>query len=782
MHTNVRGPTGCEVAGLWAAPIERWLVSLAFGLRGCWPKGCKVTAGLRAAEELAGLRAANELAGLRAAEELAGLRGCTHDSSSQRSDHRPRGPDPKPAATAADREGHERPPEPAEGPAAREKTTRRKRGGYKHGRSQEDRVKCRVCYRWVNSCPQAQTQHRSSKYCLSWYFYEKGWKWAAAEKIAEEATQDKEFLRRLTEKTARPREEEHQPDRADSREPSPERMRERRRERRADSRARSSGASRRPPARSRSRTRRPVRDQRDAVRARTVDSRASRDHEVQHVARRSGRTDRGDSRESRRKAEPVTREHVSASKKKGQSETEESEYSPEPPPKKPAGEEDWGLAPGCCMVGIECTRADGLRSCWPMGRTYFTAVPPRKAAGKAVAAPALPASSGSTDVDRTEFVKTLLATAIESGLQTGQKLQHRVSVVQILAVTPGSQKTSRPRLCAPSVALKVDAVYNKSHRVDLRYTCKACHALLATFQRRGLQLQSVLSEGQLVKFLVEAKEERSNCEGGRLAFAKGRTMLKKHMVEETLTRQSDSNTGEWQPLSFWELRGYDTAKIQAEAPWEDHALLGRTYKVAVHKDSTETVSTQMERRLVELEEEALRKKSTVASAPGVPLLDLPEVNDVAKGNNKRKAATPEEKEAAKQARAEQRKAEADYKTAAAAAVKFLPLLKGVLQKLADKKTQLGDLLAQLPDPAQEHMDRVATDLTDTVAKATQLLDKAAKGQSLLSVEVTWKKEKELQAKLREGNAAVRTLQDFKRSQKENAAPKAKAASGKSKKK
>eukprot|EP00438_Fugacium_kawagutii_P002334 Skav205347 [mRNA] locus=scaffold418:34642:35813:+ [translate_table: standard] len=303
-----------------------------------------------------------------------------------------------------------------------------------------------------------------------------------------------------------------------------------------------------------------------------------------------------------------------------------------------------------------------------------------------------------------------------------------------------------------------DAVYNKSHRVDLRYTCKACHALLATFHRRGLQLQSVLSEGQLVKFLVEAKEERSNCEGGRLAFAKGRTMLKKHMVEETLTRQSESNTGEWQPLSFWELKGYDTAKIQAEAPWEDHALLGRTYK------------------------EALRKKSTVASAPGVPLLDLPEVNDVAKGNNKRKAATPEEKEAAKQARAEQRKAEADYKTATAAAVKFLPLLKGVLQKLADKKTQLGDLLAQLPDPAQEHMDRVATDLTDTVAKATQLLDKAAKGQSLLSVEVTWKKEKELQAKLREGNAAVRTLQDFKRSQKENAAPKAKAASGKSKKK
>lgn len=332
-----------------------------------------------------------------------------------------------------------------------------------------------------------------------------------------------------------------------------------------------------------------------------------------------------------------------------------------------------------------------------------------------------------------------------------------------------------------------DAVCNPSYRLEVRYCCKACHALLVQFKRRGLQLATLLSEGQLVKFLADAKEERANCEGGRLAFSQGRAVLKKHMVEETLTRQSDSNVGEWQPLSYWELKGYDTQKIEQEAPWEDHALLGRTYKVAVHKDSAETVTTQVERRLVELEEEALKKKSAVASAPGVPLLDLPETNDGVNGNNgKRKAAaTPEEKEAAKKARAEQRKTEAEYKTATAAAVKFLPLLKAVLQKLADKKTQLGELLSQLPEVAQEHVDEVSADLTDTVAKATQLLDRAAKGQSLLSVEVTWKKERELQSKLKEGNAAVRTLQDFKRSQKENAAPKAKAKAkagcGKSKK-
>lgn len=325
-----------------------------------------------------------------------------------------------------------------------------------------------------------------------------------------------------------------------------------------------------------------------------------------------------------------------------------------------------------------------------------------------------------------------------------------------------------------------EAICNPSYRLEVRYTCKACHACLTQFSRRGLQLHTLLSEGHLVKFLTDAKEERANCEGGRLGFSKGRTLLKKHMVEETLTRQSESNQGEWQPLSFWELQGYDIKKIQEEAPWEDHVLLGRTYKVTVHKDSVETVTTQVERRLVELEEEALKKKSAVASAPGVPLLDLQEYNDVVsvKGN-KRKATTPEEKEAAKKAKTEQRKAEADYKAATAAAVKFLPLLKAALQKLTQKKEQLGELLQALPDAAQEHLLTVTEDTTETVTKATQLLDRAAKGQSLLSVVLTWKKEKDLQGKLREVNAAVRTLLDFKRAQKENVAPnkaaKAKAA-------
>eukprot|EP00438_Fugacium_kawagutii_P032169 Skav225983 [mRNA] locus=scaffold5683:95518:96420:+ [translate_table: standard] len=296
-------------------------------------------------------------------------------------------------------------------------------------------------------------------------------------------------------------------------------------------------------------------------------------------------------------------------------------------------------------------------------------------------------------------------------------------------------------------------------------------------RRKGLILTNLLlSEESVVSFLVEAQQERKEAEGNRLSFSKVRSLLKRQMITETQSRHADSFDGEWQPLSVWELRGYDTAKIEEQCPCETHSVLGKTYKLVIHAESDATITSEVERRLVTLENAALQKKSSAQPAPGQPVLELDEALEPKESKSKRKAGlTLEEREENKRAKAAQRKLEVERKVETAAAVKYLPQLKAVEAKLKDKVEKLGTQFDDLSGRVQGEVKDCLEDLAEVVSVGTKVLSLAAAGKSLTDLDVPWKKDKDLQSKVKTANSCLRALQEFVRSNKENAAPKTKRA-------
>eukprot|EP00435_Cladocopium_sp_Y103_P029265 s3474_g7.t1 len=121
----------------------------------------------------------------------------------------------------------------------------------------------------------------------------------------------------------------------------------------------------------------------------------------------------------------------------------------------------------------------------------------------------------------------------------------------------------------------------------------------------------------------------------------------------------------------------------------------------------------------------------------------------------------EEKAAKKLQRAAEKQAEQKKKLATASAAKYLPALKGALQKLTDKKDRMGEVYAQVPVATQEQVAEAVQDLTSTVSFATKLLDAAAKGTAFKE-DVPWNKEKDLQGKVKAGNEALRAIADVLR--------------------
>ena len=75
---------------------------------------------------------------------------------------------------------------------------------------------------------------------------------------------------------------------------------------------------------------------------------------------------------------------------------------------------------------------------------------------------------------------------------------------------------------------------------------------------------------------------------------------------------------------------------------------------------------------------------------------------------------------------------------------------------------MGDAMQQLPAISLEQVQKAEANLNDVVTKASQLLDSAAKGKPVAFADLAWKKEKELAQYARDGNLAIRVIQDFKR--------------------
>jgi hypothetical protein len=315
-----------------------------------------------------------------------------------------------------------------------------------------------------------------------------------------------------------------------------------------------------------------------------------------------------------------------------------------------------------------------------------------------------------------------------------------------------------------------------SFRPGLRYICKPCHAVVAQCQRKGLQLGSLLNtEMALVNFFSEASLERKNAEEGRLNFQRIRTLLKKSMVEEVRHTYKDAQNGEYLPLSVYELRGFDTAAIEASCPCELHPVLVATCKLDIHSESTETLWLQAEKKIAEMEHNAQQRKAAAAATStaalaagepsGVPELDMEYAMEAVHRGSKRKGPmTEEEKEEQKRHRAAARKFEADRKAATAAAAKLLPALKTCKEKLDGKVDKIGDQAyghVVLPE-VREQVESAQAALDKTIEAASKLLDMAAKGKSSDGLVLSWTKEKEVQDIIKQGNSALRALHEVTR--------------------
>ena len=325
------------------------------------------------------------------------------------------------------------------------------------------------------------------------------------------------------------------------------------------------------------------------------------------------------------------------------------------------------------------------------------------------------------------------------------------------------------RRCA-SVVDREHCVENPKFRMELRWTCRSCHACHTTLQRHGIEMKSLLNEEETVAFFSEAKAVRDNSADKRLSYSQARGVLKQAMIESSSREDREGDFGEFQPLSFWELRGYNVANIEQMAEKRSHPILGDTYRVDITKKSTEFIAKLTEERIVRMESDfRQRQQSVSATAPsssgGLPALqlDLPaaEIVKAPGGGKKRKTAEEKQhdKEAAKQAKQEAKKRVKLESTAVATAGKHLPGLQKLTAKLEEAalKAQLHNV--PVPPATAELVTRAGQNLASAVANATKMLGGAARGLGLanMAAEVLLN-EKETQEVLKKGNEALRALQ------------------------
>ena len=351
------------------------------------------------------------------------------------------------------------------------------------------------------------------------------------------------------------------------------------------------------------------------------------------------------------------------------------------------------------------------------------------------------------------------------------------------------KETVTCRRCTLEVQ-KGEAICTPKFREDLRWTCKSCHAVKGQLTRHGIELSSCLSEDDIVVFYQDARAERLNSVDHRLSYSQARGVLKKSMIVSSSRVDKEGERGEYHPLSYWELQGYNTARIEELADSRTHPILGETYRVDITSKSTEFITKVVEERLLRMESELQQRQRRAAAggaagdaAQGPPLqLDLPTVMDQVESGKKRK--TPEEKKAQQEADKMQRQEDKNplklEATAVAAAGKLLPQLQKCTARLEQAMSKINALGTSMPSALEEKVGEAKTALDHANANASKMLQVAAKGQRLNDMPAeALPADKDLQRVLKDTNETIRSMQQFVREEKENVAPK-KAARGKGK--
>lgn len=177
---------------------------------------------------------------------------------------------------------------------------------------------------------------------------------------------------------------------------------------------------------------------------------------------------------------------------------------------------------------------------------------------------------------------------MEAAADAGAAASDAIQSTEPSASAAAEDKKVICRRCNQETA-EEDALCQEKFRLDLRWTCKACHALLTQLNRHGVELKTVLSETESVKFFQDCKAARMNAVDKRLSYTQARGVLKQSMIESASRVSTEGEEGEFQPLSYWELKGYNTEAIEASAEQRTHPLLGTTYKVDIESTSTKRI-------------------------------------------------------------------------------------------------------------------------------------------------------------------------------------------------
>ena len=397
------------------------------------------------------------------------------------------------------------------------------------------------------------------------------------------------------------------------------------------------------------------------------------------------------------------------------------------------------------------------------------------------------------------------ATAAQASLEemAGQLVPQAAAAEPPNPMVAAAPETCTCRYCKGEFPCSECHQYPSTTNPFRRWACRPCHNTQSTLKRHGISAEELCAGEGLDKYFSQLRREREELKktDGRLTYARLRAQLKHHLVTERVESFESSTEGEYQPLSYWELKGYDVEKIQAQAARRDNPLLGVTYRVAIDKDKHAEIVKETERKLVEMENQIHQKKKKqlepavaakalqdVGFVPGVPvevedsdpgLSQDPEAEAEDKPKQK-KRKTEEEKEEARENKKKQKRAEKQDRVELAAAAKVLPGLAKVSERLVQVWDKVGEELRPSLDPELEtEVKETIEDLKSVQEQAQKRLQAAAKGKAVPTEDSLWTSEKDLNQKIRAGNSAIRSVQKFLREQQPQRAAKA-APKGKAK--
>lgn len=150
-----------------------------------------------------------------------------------------------------------------------------------------------------------------------------------------------------------------------------------------------------------------------------------------------------------------------------------------------------------------------------------------------------------------------------------------------------------------------------------RPLCRSCHNLV-TMLRRNLggmppEWDDLSAEHQM-DFFKKCCAKRAEG-GGPLSFHQVKGLMVDTMVQGSTTTDSTVVGGGFYPLSYWAAQGFDTAVIEANAPSEDHAFLGKTYCVPIKTMSHEEKVHKVQESLIKLERNVRKRKNPETAIP-----------------------------------------------------------------------------------------------------------------------------------------------------------------------